>query len=69
MTQAWWATCWWTAWWAPPCTWCAPSISLLANDVVDDDPGLVGNLLVDRMVGATVHLVRPGNFLCWLMLQ
>lgn len=30
--------------------------------VVDDDPGLVGNLLVDRMVGATVHLVRPASY-------
>ena len=32
-----------------------------SRTVVDDDPGLVGNLLVDRMVGATVHLVRPFN--------
>ena len=38
-----------------------------SRTVVDDDPGVVGNLLVDRMVGATVHLVRPGQFLCWVM--
>ena len=68
MTPAWRATCWWTAWWALPCTWCAPSISLLANVVVDYDSGLAGNLLVDRMVGATVHLVRPGKSLCRLVM-
>lgn len=39
-----------------------------SRTVVDDDPGLVGNLLVDRMVGATVHLVRPFQILCWLVL-
>jgi D-cysteine desulfhydrase len=26
--------------------------------LVDQDPGLVGNLLVERLAGAEVHLVR-----------
>lgn len=29
-----------------------------SRQVVDQDPGLTGNLLVDRMVGAHLHLVR-----------
>ena len=34
-----------------------------SRTVVDEDPGLVGNLLVERMCGATVHLVRPADHL------
>ena len=30
--------------------------------VVDSDPGLVGNLLLDRMLGAKLHLVTTGEY-------
>lgn len=30
--------------------------------VVDDDPGLTGNLLVERMIGASIHLVSKEEY-------
>ena len=38
---------------------------ILRSDKPDADPGLVGNLMIDRMVGAHIHLVSPGEFAGW----
>lgn len=39
-----------------------PHILLRTSGPTDSDPGLVGNLLVDRMVGARIHLVSEAKF-------
>ena len=38
---------------------------ILRSDQPDADPGLVGNLMIDRMVGARIHLVSPAEFKGW----
>jgi len=43
-----------------PCI--APLTPLLLQAAVDEDPGLVGNLLVERMAGAHVHLVTKEEY-------
>jgi len=35
---------------------------LLRTDTTSDDPGLVGNLMIDRLVGARLHLVSSDVF-------
>lgn len=37
---------------------CVVCLQLLA----DEDPGLVGNLLVERLVGANVHLISKEEY-------
>ena len=40
-----------------------PHVVLLASDAkVDEDPGLEGNLLLDRMLGATLHLCPASDY-------
>ncbi|KAL1503075.1 hypothetical protein AB1Y20_011140 [Prymnesium parvum] len=40
-----------------------PHVVLLASDSkADDDPGLEGNLLVDRMLGATIHICAASDY-------
>ena len=38
---------------------------ILRSETPDADPGLVGNLMIDRMVGARIHLVSPAEFAGW----
>lgn len=35
---------------------------ILRTDATSDDPGLVGNLMIDRLVGARLHLVSGDEF-------
>lgn len=39
-----------------------PHIILRTSEPTDADPGLVGNLMVDRLVGAEIHLVSDAEF-------